>query len=113
MPSYMKEHVGLKEHPEHEKFMELVRKGCPKCGERLYQKGGFPIGLVHCDNIYDCDYEFEYLDGAWKLGENGMPGRLNERFRSYEQTDAYRAEKRRLKEKATDDYNRRKRSYQW
>lgn len=105
MPAYMKEQYGDKAHPLHSKFIELVKKGCPRsgCGEELYHRGGFLIGQVFCSDVHVCAHEFEFDGNGWKQNADGSVGQLNERFRDYEHTNAYKEEKKR---KAEEKANR-------
>ena len=77
-------------HPGYKQFMDLVKKGCPRCGNRLMQRGVWPIGLVHCDNVHECAMEFQYDDnGNWVVGPDGKPGHLEERFRFLNETEEF------------------------
>jgi hypothetical protein len=81
MPSFMKEYYGDPKHPEYDNFKKLSRKGCPMCGNRLFQKGGFAIGLVMCESVNSCCREYEYDGhGGWKVGPDGKAGVKNTRF---------------------------------
>ena len=78
------------EHPGYEEYMKLVKKGCPKCGERLYNSSTWPTGLVYCSDVHVCAMEFQYDGhGGWILDANGKPGKLNERFRFSNETEEY------------------------
>ncbi len=103
MSAIMKEHY-VPEHPGHEEFMKLVKKGCPRCGDRLYQKGLWPIGEVYCDNYLECAHEFVYNgNGKWLDGPDGKPGQLNERYKFPTQTAEYKRTMKELKERRRYD----------
>lgn len=104
MPAYMKDFY-TPDHPGYKQYIDLVKKGCPKCGGRLFNSNLWPIGLVYCDDVHACAMEYQYNDdGGWVVDENGQPGKLNERFRFVNETEEYKEKareyKRRLLEKS-------------
>ena len=76
-----KQFYGDVNHPEHGNFIKLSRRGCPKCGGRLFQKGAIPVGLVMCESVSSCCMEYEYNgDGGWCIDVDGNAGVKNPRF---------------------------------
>ena len=96
-------------HPGYDKYIALCKKGCPRCGNRLFNSTSWPIGLVYCSDVHACAFEYEYDgDGGWILDSNGKPGKLNERFRFINETEEYRNKakeyQRKLIEKSEKQY---------
>jgi len=93
MPSFMRPDYGDPSHPEYERYMSLVKKGCPLCGNRLLSRGT-KIGIVYCDDVHNCAREFLYDGkGGWYKGEDGKPGYINERFKHLKFTKWFKEHK--------------------